>query len=273
MNETIETAELRAPRSTQDKIVFRWDQNSSTFDTSHYVPTLTNNRVQHNQIDRFFDSLRQTENYSAAQNTKAIFCIIPVFILGFFGMFGLIMYIASSEKGSIFLILFLFFAFFFSIAGCMFCILASSQKKYLKQIKKREEEFKVKADDFNKREMIPKGWYWRIGTYGAWISLDRNTSVDGSGFTQIQPQFLPPLNPLQNPQMMMLNQQRVTQESPNYNYQGGIGVPPLMPNSGNFDDGVLSRPVPYQPPPVENAKRMDYPESFDINVGGGMNNS
>lgn len=274
MNQTIESEAKKAPGNTEDKIVFRWDSTSNIFDTRSYVPTLTNNRVQHNQIDRFIDALKETKNYSVSQDMKGIFCIIPIFFCGFFGMFGLIIFLATSENNSFFLIPIVFFGFFFCIVGTVICIVTTSQKSYRNSIKKREEEFKKIANDFNNGEMIPTGWYWRVGTYGGWISLDRNTGMGGNGFIPIQqpqPQFLPPIP---NPQMMMLNQPRITPGPPsfpptlNYNNQGVMSGPFLMQNNMNFgNDGVefSNGPVPYQPP-VQNAKRMEYPEIQNINV-------
>lgn len=161
-----------APKTTRERIVFHWDISSKTFQTSSYSPSLTENSIQYRDIDRFIDSLKTSQYYDFEENSCGDCPIITFFFLTFIGIVPVFLIAVNSSFNMAFFPI-IFFGYFGACFCLGFCCVTSIKGSDKEKVKSRGEEFRDLCDKYNEDFMEGRGWYWRVGHFGGWISLER----------------------------------------------------------------------------------------------------
>lgn len=161
-----------APPTLGDRIVFKWDSNSNSFMTNFYSPGMTKNQIHYTDIQRMINKLRNTNYYETEKNWD--FCTIGTIII--FSLIGFIIlfnyFVKSKISMSYFPITLL--GYFFVVLCLGYCCYKQAQTRYKRNLWIREEIFREIANEENFNGLGMRGWYWRIGSFGAWLALEKN---------------------------------------------------------------------------------------------------
>lgn len=177
------------PQSNYSRLVFPWDELSESFAKHEFNPVHTQDRLSEEDIDRVLNSLKNSKFYIPAKSKWAYCAIFLCFALFFLYVIILTMIASRSNSnkddqnrrrdndeeegiggpGLVFLLLG-FFVFLTSI----FCISAKIKKEFMESLRKRKMDFESVLKDFNQNEFKAKDVEWKVGNYGAWITLELN---------------------------------------------------------------------------------------------------
>lgn len=181
------------PHSTMSRLVFPWDQLSNTYSKHEFNPIATQGVIEEEDIDRVLNSLKTTKNYVPKRSLCLCFGIFLTFVLYISFIFILIITGKKSdnkdgrrnggrgdggrgnpeEDASILPALFVIGGialFFISII----CLGHKMEKKFKEMLEQRRNEFDEILTNFNEGEFRAKDVEWKVGNYGAWITLELN---------------------------------------------------------------------------------------------------
>lgn len=174
----------KAPASTADKDVFKWNRAWKKFDIN-FTSSKFNNSITKAEIDGMNNEI-QTYRLSNGNDSPLIVVGICLGLLLF--VLGLISYILNLVKGNILFALLSFFGGFCCIFFCVALFVGCSQGQVKKELKERENRLRLYFNSKNP-SYSHKGIEFSVGPSGAWFALevkDRSklgSQPQGSGVT------------------------------------------------------------------------------------------
>lgn len=179
------------PQSTYSRIVFPWDQLSKQFTKHEFNPVQTQDRISEDDIDRVLNSLKKSKDYLPNQSKWLTCGICSFMILFFLYIFAVVAIFGrrnskdddnegrrrdrhnEEEDGEVAVTVFIMLGVVgFLVATC--CITSIAEKKYKAAMKRRMDDFNNIFKDFNQNEFKAKDVEWKVGNYGAWVTLELN---------------------------------------------------------------------------------------------------
>ena len=163
-NNTFTNTLLQAPKTTPDRLIFKFNIEQMEYDISKYNPQITNNKISWYKIRNLFQGLKNKD------------IIDKEFLM--------------EDKGFCFYIfqLTMILQFWIFSVVCIFMYVKRNAKRKKDRLDERTEIFTEYQDSYNTENIQKTGWFWRVGTLSAWIELLRECSDEYNNDDNI---FLP----------------------------------------------------------------------------------
>lgn len=178
------------PHSTSSRIVFPWDQLSQSFSQHDYNPIATQGVVSEEDVTRVLNSLKSSKDYIPKRN-KCLQCSIFLCFVLYFAYIFLVVSIGGKgdkddkddrrdgmrhnkdEDTKVGHLVAIFLGVFvFILAIC--CIGSKIEKQFKESLDRRMKDFEGVLRDFNENEFSARDVEWKVGNFGAWITLELN---------------------------------------------------------------------------------------------------
>lgn len=165
----IEKLVIRAPMSTTDKYIFRYEMALNNYDVSHYENYKANNLRKEDIIKILYDLSTNVEYYRIDDIRVERNSIYRMFLLCIFAfvqcqfinwlMFNFVAFILNCQ-------------IFVATSAVVFIIRRRQKKIIVDMYKKRHNSIREYLNEVNQRDkFFLKGIFWKSGTMSTWLEL------------------------------------------------------------------------------------------------------
>lgn len=157
----------KAPSSSSEQDVFKWNRSSKEFVVGSFSPTKFNNVITNFQIQEINRKIKRMDLSNGDIGTSMVLGMC----LGFLCLpLGVYFYIRFLIAGNVLLALLCFFGGVIGVFCCIGCSAATAEQNMKKSLKERETKINRFFVNENRKHRS-KGIAFSVGTYGSWISV------------------------------------------------------------------------------------------------------